>query len=1246
MRKILLSAAAALLLSTAASAQSASLSEGFEGSTVPPEGWTVRSCSDASTNKYKWEQSLYTSNPLNLRKGYTHGGKYAMMVSSGKTTTTKPAPDSWLISPQVEVKSGDNLSFMLAYAPVFNQGAAVKAADRIKFAVLVSTSDTAKASFTETLYEIQPYKDTDWHQLCLDLSKYAGQKVYVAFREYGSSTTGAVTYNRLWIDDVKVSQTATSDIIATELLAPVAGPATSQKVSLKYTNAALANTSLSFGYSVNGVEGKTETLAADYACATGDTLTYTFSVPATLNTGNNTVKAWATAANDGNHDNDTLTATVKIDEVFALPYEMNSSNNSNGWTYTYHSGKVSRGTNKGWWQVPNSDASAQDWTYNGPVAQESLLEGKWFALDEGPANITLTYTSGTEAPLTLSLVDVTTGSTVASTTATLASAETEATQKVSVSAPAAGSYKLTLKCGDTYVGPLAITKLAISKAAAIDVEVADVAIDSAIVAGHNYPLVVKVKNNGSSDVANVAVKLTVDDAVVAEDVIPAIASEQTIDWTIGSGSTASTFAGLNLAAGSHTIAVTATAEGDAEAGNNTAQCDVVAYNAYTIPFAESFESILSRSCWNAKSLGDNVLNWTTGTAIVGTVNWAKDGQNAAYMSSVAGTEHNAVLYSPVIKADKAQALRLSYFYTTRMNATSATNKTMLTATVRRVDDGSKAVVAQHTDTITDANVGVYHQGYALVNIPAEGEYQIEFLNTGMGHDVVLDDIRLDACKDVAAITAQQTGKSGYNNTTTDVTLTFANHGAVALDNVALTLVLTPQKGEGFTKKVNYDATVAAGDTVSYTFSGIDISTPDTYDIAVAATLPSDDAELANDSLHLASIVTYANGTIPYVADFDDADQQAQWTLEGTWQTGTYSSSSAAYNGTGAISHHKKATDTAGDWAYSGCIEVPAGTYSMSFFYRTFLNGKSQATYGQNFEVYLGTDRTPEAMTQKLYASATKVLVYDKRYKRVEGIFTVPEDGKYYIGVKCTSTTNYGVLYFDNLEIDETSTTAPLIGDYTTTFDEYYRYDPSSQFSQWAADSETESQQATQKIFNAGNPSTELPGIMVSRAYTFEAGRTYTATLTYAMSAADAANLSDEAKAQMKTVLYLSEGDTLATEPTILAEGIDVSGDKATVTATFTMPEVSVRHFIVGVEGPKNCTTGSVVLTYNLYGLTLSSVPTGIHSAAAISGKVALYNANGMKLGEYATAAEAMKHAAKGVGIIKPVAGGAAVKVVK
>ena len=105
---------------------------------------------------------------------------------------------------------------------------------------------------------------------------------------------------------------------------------------------------------------------------------------------------------------------------------------------------------------------------------------------------------------------------------------------------------------------------------------------------------------------------------------------------------------------------------------------------------------------------------------------------------------------------------------------------------------------------------------------------------------------------------------------------------------------------------------------------------------------------------------------------------------------------SAYSGTGGIRHAGTASGD-GDWVFSGCIEMPAGTYDFGFFYRTYLNISGTSTpekNGQDFEVFLGEAPTTEAMTMSIY-KAEKALVQGREYQKVVKQITIPANGHYY-----------------------------------------------------------------------------------------------------------------------------------------------------------------------------------------------------------------------------------------------------------
>ena len=119
----------------------AGLHETFDGGVFPPEGWTTTSKPSTLTDYPQWS-STDDINPFVL--GYSTGGYAACSKSGGFGEGLET--DSWLVTPQVAVESGQYLHFMLGA----NWATDIEAEERA-FEVLVSRSDTARANFTDTL---------------------------------------------------------------------------------------------------------------------------------------------------------------------------------------------------------------------------------------------------------------------------------------------------------------------------------------------------------------------------------------------------------------------------------------------------------------------------------------------------------------------------------------------------------------------------------------------------------------------------------------------------------------------------------------------------------------------------------------------------------------------------------------------------------------------------------------------------------------------------------------------------------------------------------------------------------------------------------------------------------------------------------------------------------------------------------------------------------------------------------------
>ena len=108
-------------------------------------------------------------------------------------------PDNYIVTPRIPILDGTMVSFMACAADAVNYAE--------HFGVAVSTAGNTIASDFTTVAEwtITPNKlnQTPWVEYSVDLSEYAGQEVYIAFRHFGCTNQFALA-----IDDIRVSYNA------------------------------------------------------------------------------------------------------------------------------------------------------------------------------------------------------------------------------------------------------------------------------------------------------------------------------------------------------------------------------------------------------------------------------------------------------------------------------------------------------------------------------------------------------------------------------------------------------------------------------------------------------------------------------------------------------------------------------------------------------------------------------------------------------------------------------------------------------------------------------------------------------------------------------------------------------------------------------------------------------------------------------------------------------------------------------
>ena len=158
------------------------LSEGFEGGSIP-DSWSLLNLDGHPNNWYAHNSSFYS-----------HSGDYSARVYYYATGS-----DDWLITPKLEVVSGDSISF---WARSSNSNPYESFNVRVS-----STNAEAAASFTDTLSSVSTVPTT-WTRYAYALESYVGQDIFIAVQH--NTTNGWYLYvddfngPQVWIDNSPV----------------------------------------------------------------------------------------------------------------------------------------------------------------------------------------------------------------------------------------------------------------------------------------------------------------------------------------------------------------------------------------------------------------------------------------------------------------------------------------------------------------------------------------------------------------------------------------------------------------------------------------------------------------------------------------------------------------------------------------------------------------------------------------------------------------------------------------------------------------------------------------------------------------------------------------------------------------------------------------------------------------------------------------------------------------------------------
>ena len=157
--------------------QQSLLFEGFEGGVIPPSGWSQYMVSDSNSPGWQITTDAYE-------------GTYAAYHNDDHASTDSLS--DWLVTPQLSIPAGEPVWL------VFKQK--VRFSDWYWYhGVWISTGsgDPNDGDFVE-LAELSSNLSTDWNEIRIDLSAYAGQDIYLAFVYVGDFS------DEWYIDNVEV----------------------------------------------------------------------------------------------------------------------------------------------------------------------------------------------------------------------------------------------------------------------------------------------------------------------------------------------------------------------------------------------------------------------------------------------------------------------------------------------------------------------------------------------------------------------------------------------------------------------------------------------------------------------------------------------------------------------------------------------------------------------------------------------------------------------------------------------------------------------------------------------------------------------------------------------------------------------------------------------------------------------------------------------------------------------------------
>lgn len=692
-------------------------------------------------------------------------------------------------------------------------------------------------------------------------------------------------------------------------------------------------------------------------------------------------------------------------------------------------------------QSPSTDFTAsQGWTFNSENNQwilnaEEELSGKLTSRtmelpDTGKATVRIRYSApvGTHIKVETSNEQV-----IGDTTAV--SDMNDGELRLSMTPIGQTQLSLSVEMKDGSEGSFVLKSFDVYPSG-IDLQTQEIVTPSAIMVaeGSQMPVRVCFHNDSYESIVNPTFCYTALGQTVRETYQGSIAPDSVLEFTFAQP--------VVLNANQHTSVKVwnETNMAPADANDTLETADITAYKAFSFPFSTEFDNSEDYTYWQMVDKGNYGPTWSFGPI------QEKDGsvKNILCYPFALG-EYDDYAVSPGIQMPAGKS-RVQFYY---CGLNGGGHLELLSGTSPSIEDMKPTSFVKQSVTNQD-----WRSGYTLVNLEKSEIVYFAFHVTGGSDQMMIDNFNVDQNEDLAIDDVSFDTKSGFNKKTANVTVSVINEGVSPQSDVTVRYYVNDPANY---EEEYIEGDIMPGDTIRHTFADpCDISTPgQTYQLYGVITKEVG-PDRVNDTLRGQSLQHYANLKLPYTYNFEDSARNEQWTYQGQAAWSIPTNVYHPYSGIHNLLTENKTGNTADSWAFSECIDIPAGTYPLSFFYRTAF-GWPYDDYAQSMEVKLGTQPDADHMTIDAVRLDNFLDGYAP-YLRYNGSVTIPEDGSYYIGFHNVSEPGESEIQVDDISlgVHDQSLSLPYTVDFTSG-DDWYHYNPSSDFLQWQIDSTAEKQ---------------------------------------------------------------------------------------------------------------------------------------------------------------------------------------------